>query len=561
MIVGTEGKGKYSKKSTTDSGSMTIEDSIQEYINQSIETRDFSKAITYIDFVTKEMGFKITQPLALWQAYSLFHLGEYQEAIDIYKKLLEETPDEISLNLCIATCEYYLQDFETAEKFAQLGPECDLKTRILFQIAFKLNKQNELFQTQAQLIGTLENQLTLASIHFAQAHYSDALDIFQRLIEEHPDYIALNVYIGMCLFKLDRFDESNDACDMYLSSHTDSAVTLNLKSCDYLRIYDAQTAESQILQIQKFSSASYSYFDNLLSHNLCVFHGGDDGFKILPKLINILPEAKYNLAILYMRQNNPLEAENLMHDFIPLDIQDTILKASVSLGIGQLMPDDNAIVEAKELFMEIGHQDVVKDTVPGRECLASALFLSQDYEETLRIFQTIEEIIGETDEFNYDKAMTLASLSRWAEAERYFLLVKNPLFTKEIFYVSWLCRCYIKNLKPDEAWELYIQETQQENAKTLLQIIANDCYLAGMFYHAMKAYDILSKCDDEPSFREGLIASSIGLFKNILSRKDSMDKMNEIITVLSSEPDAQQVLQTIVNYMETSGEFDNQEFA
>ena len=290
------------------------------------------------------------------------------------------------------------------------------------------------------------------------------------------------------------------------------------------------------------------------------FHHGEGGFKDLPQLVNVIPEARFNLAVLYMRQNNPIEADNVLQNFTPLDVTDSFLKATVSLGIGQITPDDNSIAEARDIFMELGELDVVKDSIPGRECLASGYFLSQNYDETLHVFQTIENFIGETDEFNYDKAMTLAALSRWPEAERFFLAVKNPLYTQEIFYVSWLCRCYIKNRKPESAWELYTQATQADNAKTLLQIIANDCYLAGMYYYSMKAYDILSKCDLEPT-KEGMLASAVGVFRNVLSRKESSDKLNEVISTLNAEPDAEQVLETIVNYVQNSGEFDSQQFS
>jgi intraflagellar transport protein 56 len=152
--------------------------------------------------------------------------------------------------------------------------------------------------------------------------------------------------------------------------------------------------------------------------------------------------------------------------------------------------------------------------------------------------------------------MSLALLSRWAEAERYFLLVKNPQYTKEIFYTSWLCRCYIKNKKPSNAWNLYVEATQTEDAKTLLQIIGPDCYASNAFYYAMRAYDVLAKFEGDPVLREGMIASAVGVFRGILSRKEPRDRLSEVIAILGSEPEAAQTLQTIQNYLETSGELE-----
>lgn len=60
-------------------------------------------------------------------------------------------------------------------------------------------------------------------------------------------------------------------------------------------------------------------------------------------------------------------------------------------------------------------------------------------------------------------------------------------------FVSWLARCCIMTGKPAAAWQLY-QAAQEaggpaatgEDGYSLLQLIANDCYRMGTFYHAIK---------------------------------------------------------------------------
>jgi intraflagellar transport protein 56 len=376
------------------------------------------------------------------------------------------------------------------------------------------------------------------------------------MLQQHPEFLALHVYIAMCQFKLDQFEPSNESVDQYLAVNSDSAVGLNLKACDYLRLFDAEIAQSQILQIRKFSSATYNFIDSLIQHNLVVFHNGDDGFNVLPTLVGGVPEARFNLALLYMRENNPAEAYNLLQKFQARDPTEIILRATVWLAYGQLTQESALLEEANETFAEIGDMEVIRDTVPGRQCLATTKFITAEYNETLRILQTIEQQVGETDEFNYNKAMSLALLSRWAEAERYFLLVKNAQYAREIFYTSWLCRCYIKNRKPDKAWSLYADVTQTEDAKTLLQIIATDCYLGGAYFYAMLAYDMLAKIDGDATLRQGMIASAVGVFRDILSRKEQRDRPGDVLSVLAGDQEAAQTLQTIQNYIQTSGEFD-----
>ena len=77
----------------------------------------------------------------------------------------------------------------------------------------------------------------------------------------------------------------------------------------------------------------------------------------------------------------------------------------------------------------------------------------------------------------------------------------------------------------------------------------------------MRAYDVLSNYDADEVYREGMIASAVGVFRNVLSRKEDADRLNDVISCLASEPDATQVLQTIQQYIETSGEFETPQFA
>lgn len=555
MIVGAAKKKKQANTDEPQSANGPQE-SNEEYIQRSIDNRDYSAAATFIEFVRDELNQPYTKDMALWQGYSLFHLGQYSDAISVYEKLIKETPDDLVLYLYIASCHFYNQDYEEARAAAMKGPPCDFRTRIIFHCAHQMNDEQELFQAHSQLVGTLENQLSLAAIHYMRSHYKDAIEIYQRLLVQHPDFVALNVYIAMCQFKLEQYEESNESVDIYLSENSDSAVALNLKSCDYLKLFDADIAESQLLQIRKFSSAAYDFIDNLIQHNICIFHDGENAFTILPKLVTSLTEARYNLGVMYMRKNDPSEANAILEEYQPLELNESILKGTVMLSMGQVNADAGPIEEANAIFSEIGNMEEVRDTVPGRECLASTKFIVGEYDETLRVLQTIEEIVGDLDEYNYDKAMTLASLSKWAEAERYFLMVKRPEYTNEIYYISWLCRCYIKNKKPEAAWNLYVDSTSTEDSKTLLTIIASDCYMAGHYYYSMRAYDVLCKYETNPAYRDGLIAASVGVFRGVLTRKETSDKLSEIMSVLAGEPDAAQVLSTIQQYAMESGDYD-----
>ena len=50
------------------------------------------------------------------------------------------------------------------------------------------------------------------------------------------------------------------------------------------------------------ASASFTYAQDLIKHNLVVFRSGEGALQILPPLIDVLPEARLNLVIYYLRQ-------------------------------------------------------------------------------------------------------------------------------------------------------------------------------------------------------------------------------------------------------------------
>ena len=50
------------------------------------------------------------------------------------------------------------------------------------------------------------------------------------------------------------------------------------------------------------ASASFVYAQDLIKHNLVVFRAGVGALQILPPLIDVLPEARLNLVIYYLKQ-------------------------------------------------------------------------------------------------------------------------------------------------------------------------------------------------------------------------------------------------------------------
>ena len=56
-----------------------------------------------------------------------------------------------------------------------------------------------------------------------------------RLEVCHREYLALNVYVALCYYKLDYYDVSQEVLAVYLQHFPDSAIAINLKACNHFR--------------------------------------------------------------------------------------------------------------------------------------------------------------------------------------------------------------------------------------------------------------------------------------------------------------------------------------
>jgi intraflagellar transport protein 56 len=74
--------------------------------------------------------------------------------------------------------------------------------------------------------------------------------------------------------------------------------------------------------------------NDLLRHNLVVFRGGENALQVLPPLIDVVPEARLNLVIYYLKNDDVNEAFNLIKDMECVVPKEYILKAIVHLVIG-----------------------------------------------------------------------------------------------------------------------------------------------------------------------------------------------------------------------------------
>lgn len=256
----------------------------------------------------------------LWLAYAYFHYGEHDKALDIYKDLLEASDENCSVySIYIAACLYYVGKYDEAEKYALEGPASRLRTRLLFHIANKQNDETKLMEYHQQLTDSIEDQLSLAAMHFLRTHYNEATDIYKKLLLDNRDFVALNVYIALCYSKLDYYDVSLEILSVYLQAFPDSSFAVNLKACNQFKLFNGRSAENELKALQDFGKSLME--DSLIKHNSCVFRGGENAMQVLPKLIDLIPEARLNLVVYHLRSGDVNDAHKLVSSIEPSNPQ------------------------------------------------------------------------------------------------------------------------------------------------------------------------------------------------------------------------------------------------
>jgi len=475
---------------------------------------------------------------AMWLAYSAFHLGDYKKSLDTYQQLLDKGSDDQMLHVYQGCCLLGIGWFQEAEEKGMQGPACPLQNRLLFHLAHRMNDENKLMMHHQKLADTTLDQLSLASIHFLRNHFQEATDIYKRLLLENRDYTALNCYVALCYYKLDYYDVSLEILAAYLQAHPDSAIALNLKACNQFRLYDGKAAEAELAPLTKEAVSVDKIESNLVRHNMVVFQQGERALQVLPPLVGNVPEARLNLVIFHMHNNEVQEAYELMKEIEPTSPQEYILKGVTNLALGQQMDSREHLKVAQQYFQLLGASASECDTIPGRQCMASCFFILRQFDDVLIYLSSIEAYFPNDPTFQYNYAIAKAAAGKYKDAEPALLALQGSASAEELqkdyIFQMWLARCLVMNGKARQAWEIYLKMEGTQESFAMLQLLANDCYRAGAFIYSAKAFDTLERLDPNPEYWEGKRGACVGAFQQIIARRERKEVLREVLAMLKS---------------------------
>uniref|UniRef100_A0A3B4ZM09 Intraflagellar transport protein 56 n=1 Tax=Stegastes partitus TaxID=144197 RepID=A0A3B4ZM09_9TELE len=370
---------------------------------------------------------------------------------------------------------------------------------------------------------------------FHLGDYKRAMEEYKSLTRNPECPAEVWVYLACALFFLGLYKDAEEAASKAPMSPLQNRLLFHLAH------------KAELKNLIDISSCSFEFAKELIRHNLVVFRGGEGALQVLPPLIDVIPEARLNLVIYYLRQDDVQEAYNLIEDLVPTTPQEYILKGVVNAALGQEIGSRDHLKIAQQFFQLVGGSASECDTIPGRQCMASCFFLLRQFEDVLIYLNSVKGYFYNDDTFNFNYAQAKAALGNYKEAEEIFLLIQSEKIKNDYVYLSWLARCYIMNQKGQLAWELYLKMGTSSDSFSLLQLIANDCYKMGQFYHAAKAFDALEKLDPGSNYWEGKRGACVGIFQLILANKESKETLKEVLVLLrnSGNPQVEYIIRAL----------------
>ena len=127
----------------------------------------------------------------------------------------------------------------------------------------------------------------------------------------------------------------------------------------------------------------------------------------------MIPEARLNLVIYLLKQDDIAEAYSLIKDLEPTVPQEYILKGVVNAAIGQENGSREHLKIAQQYFQLVGGSASECDTIPGRQCMAACFFLLKQFDDVLLYLNSIKSYYYNDDTFNYNYGQAKASVGNY----------------------------------------------------------------------------------------------------------------------------------------------------
>jgi tetratricopeptide (TPR) repeat protein len=154
----------------------------------------------------------------------LFDQGEYDQAVEIYKKIIEEFPDAYQINLNIGNCYFEKQEYETAvQAYLKVVEKEPANIDVILSIG---NSYSNLKQFEKALewynkieVAKINDHVVLYNIgifYFNRGNIKEAIPFFKHSVEVKEDFLEGWYQLGMAYMGTENNEAAVTAFKTYL---------------------------------------------------------------------------------------------------------------------------------------------------------------------------------------------------------------------------------------------------------------------------------------------------------------------------------------------------------
>lgn len=184
-------------------------------------------------------GLVITEELKeeLKKGNKLFEEGSYQEAVEVYQKILEEFPDAYAISKNIGNCYFQMEEYERAQHYYQKvlekEPDSNEMKLVIGNCYANLGKDEKALEWYNKIkFEEIDDPAVLYNLgtHFYDlSKFTEALRYYKRAVEIRNDFLDGIYQLGLTHLTLGQYKEAIGVFENYLNHDPDSGKASQVK--------------------------------------------------------------------------------------------------------------------------------------------------------------------------------------------------------------------------------------------------------------------------------------------------------------------------------------------
>jgi tetratricopeptide (TPR) repeat protein len=177
-------------------------------------------------------GLVVTEALKgeLAKGNKLFEEESYQEAIEVYQKILEKFPDAYAINRNIGNCYFQMKEYERAQhyylKVLEKEPDSNEMKLVIGNCYANLGQDEKALEWYNKIkFEEIDNTTVLYNLgtHFYElSKFAEALRYYKRAVDIQNDFLDGIYQLGLTHLALGQYQESIRVFESYLKHDSDS---------------------------------------------------------------------------------------------------------------------------------------------------------------------------------------------------------------------------------------------------------------------------------------------------------------------------------------------------